>query len=61
MLAMTIELPAGDRQALAQMIAVSLHTADGLGLMRVGIALNDALVQLTGDGFPPPGWGCDPS
>jgi len=43
-----------DRDALSRLVAQSLHAADALGLAAVGIALNDALVQLTGEGVAPP-------
>ncbi len=42
-----------DRDVLAQLIAHSLLVADTMGLASVGIALNDALVQLTGEGIAP--------
>lgn len=51
---MTDSHHAPDRDALARLVAQSLHAADALGLAAVGIALNDALVQLTGDGVAPP-------
>lgn len=44
-----------DRDSLVRAIATSLDAADALGLTEVGIALNDALIQLTGGrGVAPP-------
>jgi hypothetical protein len=42
-----------DTDALADMIRRSLRAADRLGLIDVGIFLDKALVQLTGQGLLP--------
>ena len=47
--------PTDQHRQLAAMIAESLSLSDSLGLHRVGIGLNDALEQLTGFGYAPPG------
>ena len=47
-------LSSSERDALALLIHRSLHLADNLGAATVGIALNNALVALTGEGVSPP-------
>ena len=39
---------------LTAAVEKSLRAADELGLVAVGIKLNDAIVALTGAGLPPP-------
>ena len=40
--------------ALAELLRTALGAADALGLTGVGLRLDQALVELTGDGITPP-------